>query len=148
MNDLRQLYQEVIIDHNRSPRNFYMMECCTAKAKGHNPLCGDQLELYLKVVNEVIEEASFTGKGCAISTASASLMTEMLKGHTLAEAEKIFHEFHDFLITKDAQISPGLGKLTVLAGVKTFPSRIKCATLAWHTLEAAIHSSKEIASTE
>lgn len=148
MNELRQLYQEVIIDHNRSPRNFYVMKDCTSYAKGHNPLCGDQLELYLKVVNDVIEEVSFVGKGCAISTASASLMTESLKGHTIQEAENIFHNFHHFLVSKDQESHPNLGKLTVLVGVKTFPSRIKCATLAWHTLEAALHTSSEVASTE
>ena len=146
MMDLRDLYQEVIIDHNRNPRNFHTMEHPSSTAEGFNPLCGDKLSLYLKIQDDHIKEASFVGCGCAISTASASLMTEAVKGHSLKEAQQLFKQFHE-LMTKDGE-PQDLGKLSVLSGVRAFPARVKCATLAWHTLEAAIAHSHEIISTE
>ena len=145
MSDLRDLYQEVIFDHNRHPRNFGKLEGYNRKAEGFNPLCGDKLVLYLKVNDEdVIEDVRFEGRGCAISTASASLMTEVLKGRTVAEAETMFKGFHGLIMDEKVQdAAPDLGKLQVLEGVKAYPSRVKCATLAWHTLEAAIEESDE-----
>lgn len=149
MMDLRELYQEVIIDHNRSPRNHHKMEHATAEARGFNPLCGDQLTLYVNVANERIQDVSFVGCGCAISQASASLMTEAIKGKTVAEAHALFERFHRMLTT-DASIDASLelDKLTVLSGVRVFPARVKCATLAWHTLEAALKQDSAVVSTE
>jgi len=150
MFDLRDLYQQVIVDHNKSPRNFHAMPDATCKAEGFNPLCGDKLTLYLRLDDEkVILDVSFEGSGCAISTASASLMTEQLKGKTLDEAEAIFSRFHD-MVTSDPTVpadTEGLDKLAVLGGVREFPSRIKCATLCWHTLNAAV-AGDESATTE
>jgi nitrogen fixation protein NifU and related proteins len=152
MSDLRDLYQEVIFDHNRRPRNFGPLPAANREAQGFNPLCGDQLALHLNVVDGVIEEARFEGKGCAISTASASLMTEALKGKREAEAEALFGAFHALLTGRESPDAAGdhaaLGKLEVLAGVRAFPSRVKCATLAWHTLEAALHNAKQPVTTE
>lgn len=151
MNDLRELYQEVIFDHNRHPRNFGRLDDANRKAEGFNPLCGDRFTLYLKVNDEgIIEDVAFDGKGCAISVASASLMTEALRGKPVAEAEALFRGFHSMLTdAPGAPTAPStLGKLTVLEGVKAYPSRIKCATLAWHTLEAALHDEEQPASTE
>jgi nitrogen fixation protein NifU and related proteins len=148
MNDLRQLYQEVIVDHNRHPRNYHRMEDCVCNAEGFNPLCGDQLHLYLDIDDGVIEQASFVGKGCAISTASASLMTESLKGKTIDEAKAIFDKFHEALTVDGKAFDSSLGKLAVLSGVKEFPSRVKCAVLAWHTLNAALSHSDEVVTTE
>lgn len=146
--DLRDLYQEVIIDHGRRPRNFGPLPDASHQAEGFNPLCGDRLTLRLKVVDGVIEDARFEGVGCAISTASASLMTEALKGLGASEAEALFAGFHTML-TGEGEVSPvGLGKLEVLAGVREFPSRIKCATLAWHTLHAALHTENRPVTTE
>ena len=144
--DLRDLYQEVIIDHNRNPRNFHAMEHPSSSAEGFNPLCGDKLFLYLKIHEDHITDVSFTGCGCAISTASASLMTESIKGQSLENAQKLFKKFHDFMLQEDGTLE--MGKLSVLAGVKTYPSRVKCATLAWHTLEAAMKHSHAVISTE
>lgn len=148
MSDLRELYQEVIFDHNRNPRNFGKLAEANHHADGHNPLCGDKLSLYLKIENDVIVDARFEGSGCAISTASASLMTERLKGMRVKDAEALFHKFHAVITEegKDAA-GPELGKLSVLTGVREYPARVKCATLAWHTLEAALHD-KGTASTE
>jgi len=148
MSDLRDLYQEVIIDHNRNPRNFSKLDNATHEAEGFNPLCGDKLKLYLIIKNNSIEKINFEGSGCAISTASASLMTEHLLGKTVGEAEKIFKLFHDYMITEITAVDPLLGKLKVLAGVKEYPARVKCATLAWHTLEAALHQEHSAVSTE
>lgn len=148
MSDLRDLYQEVIIDHNRNPRNFAKLENSTHEAEGFNPLCGDKLKLYLIIHDNIITKINFEGSGCAISTASASLMTEHLLGKTVEEAEKIFTLFHDFMITDISTVSAELGKLKVLAGVREYPARVKCATLAWHTLEAALHQQKIPVSTE
>jgi len=151
MFDLRDLYQEVIVDHNKRPRNFHDMKDATARAEGYNPLCGDRLTLYLKVNSEgVIEDASFQGEGCAISTASASLMTEQLKGMRAGEAERLFDSFQH-MATSDvgsAVDEAGLGKLAVLAGVREFPARIKCATLCWHTLHAALRHEDQPVKTE
>ncbi len=147
MSDLRDLYQEVIFDHNRNPRNFRAMEDANRTAEGFNPLCGDRLTLYLKVDDGRIVDASFQGSGCAISTASASLMTDALKGRTVEEAEGLFHGFHD-LITGEGGAPVDLGKLEVLSGVREFPTRVKCATLAWHTLNAALDDQGEPVTTE
>ncbi len=148
MNNLRDLYQDVIIDHNRSPRNYHPLEHANHKAEGFNPLCGDKLTLYLIIEDNKIKDASFEGAGCAISTASASLMTENIKNKTLQEAEQIFHDFHLMVTNDNAEITERLGKLAVLAGVKEFPARVKCATLAWHTLESALHDEGKVISTE
>ena len=148
MSDLRELYQEVIFDHNRHPRNFGKLEDANRHADGNNPLCGDKLSLYLKIENDVIIDVRFEGMGCAISTASASLMTERLKGMKVADAEALFHKFHAVVTEDDRSVEgPELGKLSVLTGVRDYPARVKCATLAWHTLEAALHD-QGTASTE
>jgi len=151
MFDLKDLYQEVIVDHNRSPRNFHALPEATRKIDGFNPLCGDRLTLYVRLNEaDVVEDISFEGSGCAISTASASLMTERIKGLPVAEAERIFQQFHDMLISDpgDAVDDNELGKLAALAGVREFPSRIKCATLCWHTMHTAIQGEAESATTE
>lgn len=137
--DLRDLYQQVIMDHNKKPRNFRDMSDANHLAHGNNPLCGDVLVVYLKLNDDVIEDVSFQGSGCAISVASASLMTEALKGKTLAEAEVLYEQVHKQMTGKDVDIS-ALGKLEVLSGVKEFPARVKCATLSWHTVHAAMES--------
>lgn len=148
MSDLRDLYQEVIFDHNRRPRNFGKLEGANRQAEGFNPLCGDRLTLYLKVTQGVVDDVSFEGMGCAISTASASLLTEALKGKTEAEAEALFAGFHDFIMSDAPEAADGLGKLAVFAGVREFPARVKCATLAWHTLHAALQNIQQPVSTE
>lgn len=148
MMDLRELYQEIIIDHNRNPRNHHEMADATSQANGFNPLCGDKLTVYLKIEDKKIKEASFLGCGCAISQASASLMTEALGGKTIHEAHQLFARFHTML-TSDTETEPlSLDKLKVLAGVKAYPARVKCATLAWHTLEAALKKEVATVSTE
>jgi len=145
--DLRELYQEVIFDHNRSPRNFHKMDDADRVAEGHNPLCGDQLTLYVRLKDGLIDEVSFVGHGCAISTASASLMTEAVKGRTIAEVEALFRDFHA-LLTGEPPEGRDFGKLEVLAGVREFPVRVKCATLAWHTLHNALTGEAAAAKTE
>ena len=150
MDSLRDLYQEVILDHNKKPRNFGSLEDPSHAADGHNPLCGDRLHITLVVDGDRVEDVRFEGSGCAISTASASLMTEAIKGHTVEEAERLFHGFHELLTGDPAQVaeaSAELGKLAVFAGVREFPVRVKCATLAWHTLNAAL-AGDEDATTE
>jgi len=150
MSQLTDLYQEVILDHNKSPRNFGTLEGSNRSALGHNPLCGDQLTVYAKVEDGVIRQISFIGKGCAISKASASLMTEALKGKSESDAEQLFTRFHD-LLTGPPDVKAdgkGLGKLAVFSGVREFPVRVKCATLAWHTLKQALSGSPTVASTE
>jgi nitrogen fixation NifU-like protein len=150
MNDLRDLYQEVILEHSKKPRNFGDLEGANRCARGHNPLCGDDVTVYLKIVDGVVEDIRFKGKGCAICTASSSLMTETLKGKTQAEAEPLYRAFHA-LITQEPSGNGGvvnLGKLKVFAGVREFPLRVKCATLPWHTFEAALRDSDEEVSTE
>lgn len=148
MSDLRDLYQEVIFDHYKKPRNFHAMADASHVAHGHNRLCGDQLTVYLHVDGDVIRDVSFEGNGCAISTASASLMTDALKGKKVDEAEHLFEEFHHLVTHDDAEASPDLGKLEVLAGVREFPARVKCATLAWHTFQAALKDRGAPVSTE
>ncbi|MGH8472491.1 MAG: Fe-S cluster assembly sulfur transfer protein SufU [Gammaproteobacteria bacterium] len=147
MFDLKTLYQEVIIDHNRHPRNCHRLADADRVADGFNPLCGDRLTVYIKLRDGVIADAAFEGEGCAISVASASLMTEYLKGKTEAEAQAIFDRFRA-LVMGDEDADTGLDKLVVLAGVKEFPARVKCATLAWHTLTAALKDRREPVSTE
>ncbi len=137
MTDLRELYQEVILDHYRSPRNQTAVEPATAQADGHNPLCGDRIQVSIAVEDGIIREVGFEGAGCAISTASASLMTEAVKGMSVDAAEQLFGQFQD-LVTGTDTPTVDLGKLEVLAGVRDYPVRIKCATLAWHTLHAAL----------
>jgi len=146
--DLRDLYQQVILDHNRKPRNFRVLEGANRTAEGYNPLCGDQMKLYLNVENGVIKDAAFQGKGCAISKASASMMTASVIGRPLDEAEALFHRIHAMLTGETDAVGESLGKLAVFSGVREFPSRIKCATLAWHTLHAALSGSAEPVSTE
>lgn len=147
--DLRELYQEVILDHNREPRNHHVMEDASAEARGFNPLCGDKLTVYLKIAQNRVADLSFVGCGCAISQASASLMTEVLRDKTVAEAHLLFERFHQMLTCDtDAVDTTLLDKLTVLAGVRAFPARVKCATLAWHTFEAALNKNTGVVSTE
>jgi len=147
--DLRDLYQEVIFDHNRNPRNFRVMENADREVEGFNPLCGDRLTLFLKMDGDVITDASFQGSGCAISTASVSLMTEIVKGKTEAEAETLFTQFHEMTTGKEENVNlEAIGKLAVLAGVREYPARVKCATLAWHTLDAALKNEANSISTE
>jgi len=149
MDDLRGLYQEVILDHNRRPRNFGAIDAPTHHADGHNPLCGDKLSLTLTVENGTIANAMFRGSGCAISKASASLMTDAIKGRTVAEAETLFEAFHKMVTTPmgEEPDESAVGKLAVFSGVREFPARVKCASLAWHTLKAAL-AGAEITSTE
>ena len=150
MSDLSDLYQEVILDHNRRPRNFHALGDASHSAEGYNPLCGDRITLYLCIEDGVVKDVGFEGAGCAIATASASLMTEALKGRTEAEVEALFERFHAMATAPaDRPVSnEGLGKLAVLAGVREFPARIKCATLAWHTLHAALRDERGTVSTE
>lgn len=146
--ELRNLYQEVIVDHSRRPRNFGPLPAANRQAEGFNPLCGDRLNLHLQVVGETIREARFEGVGCAISTASASLLTEALKNCPVADAEALFASFHAMLTGERQASDRPLGKLEVLAGVREFPGRIKCAMLAWHTLRAALQQAEQPVSTE
>src|ERR1700761_8332311 len=147
MPELRDLYQEVILEHSKAPRNYKALPEANHKAEGYNPLCGDRFTIYLEMDGDKIREIGFQGAGCAISKASASMMTQSVKGKTKAEAEKIFEQFHD-LVTGHAHASEAeLGKLAVFSGVSEFPVRVKCATLAWHTLEAALAGKQEKVST-
>lgn len=139
MNSLKTLYQEVILDHSKKPRHFYALEPCTHEARGHNPLCGDKLKVFARVDGDIISEVSFVGDGCAISKASASIMTELARGKTLDEFRELYAQFHQIATTQDP-IPDDMGKLAVLAGVRDYPSRVKCATLAWHTLDAALNN--------
>lgn len=150
MSELNELYQELILDHNRRPRNRRRIEGSSRIAEGYNPLCGDRVTVYANIENGVVTDVSFEGSGCAISTASASLMTETLKGKTLEEAKELFRRFHG-LVTGEAEESaegPGLGKLVVFSGVCRFPARVKCATLAWHTVHAALNDEHKTVTTE
>lgn len=148
MSELRELYQQVILDHNRKPRNFRRLEDANRTAEGYNPLCGDQITLYLRVDDGVIKDAAFQGKGCAISKASASLMTTSVIGKPESEATALFNRVHAMLTTESDGAAEELGKLAVFAGVREFPSRIKCATLAWHTLQAALGRAAQPVTTE
>ncbi|HYS63482.1 MAG TPA: SUF system NifU family Fe-S cluster assembly protein [Paraburkholderia sp.] len=150
MNDLSELYQEVIFDHYRRPRNRGVLAGANRKAEGYNPLCGDRVTLYLRIEDGIVREASFEGSGCAIATASASLMTDALKGKTEAEAQALSGRFRDMVTTSGPVwvSAPDLGKLAALSGVREFPARVKCATLAWHTLHAALQGENSTVSTE
>jgi nitrogen fixation NifU-like protein len=148
--DLRDLYQSVILDHNKRPRNFHKPKCANRSAEGINPLCGDQLTVYLDVEGGIVKDVGFSGTGCAISTASASLMTQSIKGMKIEDAEHLFKEFRE-MVTSDPQSSiedEDLGKLSVFSGVREFPMRVKCATLAWHAMSEALHDTGETATTE
>jgi len=162
MSDLRDLYQDVILEHSKTPRNYREMPAANRKAEGFNPLCGDRFTVYVTVESDVIRDISFQGSGCAISKSSASMMTQSLKGKTVGEAEKLFGRFHDLVTghfkdhssgnasasVPDNGNQPELGKLTVFSGVSEYPVRVKCATLAWHTLQAALEGTQEPISTE
>lgn len=146
--DLKNLYQEVILDHNRNPHNYGAIENANASANGYNPLCGDKITLTLSVSDNTIQDAKFEGCGCAISTASASMMTDFLKGKSFDEAKAMFNLFHRAVTENDTEAEQALGKLSVLTGVKEFPARVKCATLCWHTLQAAMADESQMVSTE
>lgn len=149
MYDLRDLYQEVVLDHNRRPRNFKKLEDATGTANGFNPLCGDEIKLYLKIEDDVITDVGFEAVGCAISKASASMMTENIKGKTLTDAKQTFSEFRRMITQKADDIDYDiLGDLEILEGVSEYPARIKCAVLSWHTLNAAMNETQESISTE
>ena len=144
MDDLRELYQEVILDHGKNPRNFRHPDDANREAKGENPMCGDRFMVYLTLKDGVVDDVAFQGRGCAISTASASMMTELVRGKTAAEAEKLFHAFHELCTQDEPDIPEGVDdetmeKLMVMSGVRQFPVRVKCATLAWHAMNAALH---------
>jgi nitrogen fixation NifU-like protein len=147
MSDMRELYQEVILDHNRNPRNFGVLEGANRHAVGHNPLCGDNVEVFMDVEDGRIHDIRFKGNGCAISKASASMMTSELKGKTIEEARGIMAKFHD-LVVGGGDESDDMGKLAVFSGVCDYPARVKCASLAWHTLTAALDGSQDPVSTE
>ncbi len=150
MGDLRDLYQEVILEHSKAPRNYRELKNPDRKAEGFNPLCGDHFTVYLQMQGDTIQDVVFQGSGCAISKASASMMTQALKGKTRQDADELFQRFHN-VVTGHAAASgdqPELGKLTVFSGVSEFPTRVKCATLAWHTLQAALAGTQDAVSTE
>jgi nitrogen fixation protein NifU and related proteins len=143
--DLKDLYRDIIVDHNRHPRNFREMPQADRRADGFNPLCGDKLTMFVQLDGERIADVSFHGSGCAISVASASLLTESVKGKTMAEAEQLFQQMHQLLTREDAGIDvASLGKLGALSGVREFPARVKCASLCWHTLDAALHRQDQV----
>ena len=146
MSELSELYQQVILDHNKKPRNFHKLETANRTAEGYNPLCGDQLNIYLQVEDDQVIDVSFEGSGCAISKASASMMTQAVKGKSKQEAELLFDEFHRMVTGRlNEESEPNqLGRLTIFAGVRDFPVRVKCATLAWHTLHAALNNLQTI----
>jgi nitrogen fixation protein NifU and related proteins len=153
MSDIRELYQSVILDHNKRPRNFRKVEGANRRAEGYNPLCGDKVAVQLRIEDGVVRDVGFEGSGCAISTASASMMTESVKGRSLADAEQLFQRFHD-LLTGETRGEPSadeqaaLGKLTVFSGVREYPARVKCATLVWHALHSALEGRADPVSTE
>jgi nitrogen fixation NifU-like protein len=146
--DLKELYRDVILDHNRQPRNFGALTGADAHADGHNPLCGDRLTVWVRLDGERVADIRFEGTGCAISTASASLMTEAVKGKDKAAIGALYRQIHTLLTQHDAPADPALGKLVALAGVSEFPARVKCATLCWHTLNAALEQSAAAVTTE
>ena len=154
MSDLRDLYQEVILDHSKRPRNFHAIAEASRRAEGYNPLCGDRETVYVVLEGDRVKDVAFQGAGCAISTASASMMTESVKGKTRAEAEALFGRFHELITGKNGETdkptpeAPELGKLEVFSGVREYPVRVKCATLPWHTLKAALDSDGSTVSTE
>lgn len=146
--DLKELYRDVILDHNKRPRNFGRIEASDSHAEGHNPLCGDRLTVWLRLKDDCIEDIRFEGKGCAISTASASLMTEAVKGKDKATVHSLYGRIHSLLTQQHAVADASLGKLAALSGVREFPARVKCASLCWHTLNAALERSAATVSTE
>lgn len=146
--DSRELYQQVILDHNRAPRNFKAIDNADREADGHNPLCGDSLHLYLQMDGDVISDVGFQGSGCAISKASSSMMTAAVKGKTVKEVDELFDRFHAMVVGSEDPDKAVLGRLVALGGVKEFPARVKCASLAWHTLKAALRNDPAAASTE
>lgn len=148
MSDLRELYQQVILDHNKNPRNYGELPDASRRVDGYNPLCGDHYTFFVDLDGETIRNVNFTGNGCAISKASASVMSSSVKGKSTAEADRLFEQFHQ-LVTKGSDVSlDELGRLAAFSGVSEFPARVKCATLAWHTLQTALHGDKETVSTE
>jgi nitrogen fixation NifU-like protein len=150
MDEMRELYQETILDHHKHPRNFGKLEHSNRSSEGYNPLCGDRITVYLLFEDNVVKDVSFEGSGCAICTASASVMSESIKGKTISDVETLYGKFHD-LVTGDPSETPsteGLGKIAVFFGVREFPVRVKCATLAWHTLRAALEDDEDSVSTE
>lgn len=146
MSELSELYQQVILDHNKKPRNFHKMEEANRRAEGYNPLCGDQLTVYLDLEDDQVRDISFEGSGCAISKAAASMMTQAIKGKTRAEAETLFDEFHRMVTGEmNEEAEPNhLGRLTIFSGVRDFPARVKCATLSWHTMHAALKGEESV----
>jgi nitrogen fixation protein NifU and related proteins len=149
MTDLRELYQQVILDHNRNPRNYKELPNATKRVEGYNPLCGDHYTVFLNLDGDVIKEVSFTGNGCAISKSSASVMTTTVKGKRIDEAERLFEIFHNLVTGEAAGLSEAeLGRLAAFSGVSEFPARVKCATLAWHTLHSAMQGEQEVVTTE
>jgi nitrogen fixation NifU-like protein len=149
MAELRDLYQEMILEHAKAPRNFRVLPTPALKAEGYNPLCGDRCSVYVSMRGDVIEDVAFQGSGCAISRASASMMTQALKGKTAGEAELLFQRFHRMVTGKGSDVDrPEIGKLGVFGGISEFPTRVKCATLAWHTMQAALHGDRESVTTE
>ena len=148
MFDIKDLYQEIIVDHNRNPRNFGVIADADITMEGFNPLCGDKLKLYIKIDGQNISDIAFDGTGCAISVASASLMTDAMKGKSIDEAETLFNNFHSLITTENGIDSDHLGKLAVLAGVKDFPARVKCASLCWHTLHSSLIGDDKPVTTE
>ena len=149
MSELRELYQQVILDHNKKPRNFRKLETANRVAEGYNPLCGDQLNVYMQLEDEVVKDISFEGSGCAISKAAASMMTQSIKGKTKQEAEHLFDEFHRMVTGQldEEATTNSLGRLTIFSGVRDFPARVKCASLSWHTMHAALNG-EDTVSTE
>ena len=149
MADLRDLYQDVILEHAKAPRNFRVLSEPDHKAEGYNPLCGDRCSVHISMRGDVIDEVAFQGSGCAISRASASMMTQALKGKTLEQADSLFRSFHKMVTGQGSDADkPQLGKLEVFSGISGFPTRVKCATLAWHTVQAALHEEREPVTTE
>ncbi|MEE3326179.1 MAG: SUF system NifU family Fe-S cluster assembly protein [Myxococcota bacterium] len=149
MDELRDLYQATILDHSKAPRNFREIEGCDHQADGHNPICGDKLHVAAELEGDRVKDVAFQGAGCAICMASASLMTEKVRGQTLDEIERVFTDFHELVTRSDSEVdTSALGKLAVFSGVREYPMRVKCATLAWHTLRAALDESSEVAKTE
>lgn len=148
MAELRDLYQEVILEHSKAPRNFKTPAAANQHAEGYNPLCGDRFTVYLEMNGDIVRDVGFQGAGCAISKASASMMTQSIKGKTKAEAHRLFQQFHDLVTGHAHGNDADLGKLAVFSGVSEFPMRVKCATLAWHTLEAALEGKQDKVSTE
>ncbi|MEO8036326.1 MAG: Fe-S cluster assembly sulfur transfer protein SufU [Acidobacteriota bacterium] len=148
MSDLRELYQQVILDHNKNPRNYGELKDATRKVDGYNPLCGDHYTFYVDMDGETIRGIGFTGNGCAISKASASIMSSSVKGKSTVEADRLFEQFHKVVTGRSEVSEEELGRLAAFSGVSEFPARVKCATLAWHTLQSALHEKKEVISTE